>query len=139
METELSRWMSLAGESWEDAAYLIRRKTGYRSAVSRAYYAMFYATQAVLLTQGLHAKSHSGTLHVLNQHFVRPGLFPSDAYRLLSIAFQARQVGDYDPFSSISEQEAVTAVEQSERFIYRVLRCVSRKPASWAGRTNSPA
>ncbi len=36
-------------------------------AISRAYYAMFYAAQAVLFMKSLSAKSHSGTLNIFGQ------------------------------------------------------------------------
>lgn len=117
MEKELTQWMALAEETWEDARYLVEDRQRYRSAVSRGYYSMFHAAQALMLFKGLKAKSHSGLLHLLNQHFVRTKEIAPDYYRLLGIAFQARQIGDYDPQVEISASEAEVALAQARQFI----------------------
>lgn len=41
----------------------------YEDAVSRAYYAMFHAAKALLLTKHLDAKTHSGLINLFNQHY----------------------------------------------------------------------
>ncbi|MCQ3979492.1 MAG: HEPN domain-containing protein, partial [Anaerolineae bacterium] len=45
-------------ERYLKSAALLLNDGGYESAVSRVYYAMFYATQAVLLTKKLSFSSH---------------------------------------------------------------------------------
>jgi uncharacterized protein (UPF0332 family) len=42
-------------------------------AVSRAYYAMFYVTQALLLTRDIRRFRHSGVIAAFNEHFVHAG------------------------------------------------------------------
>ena len=39
------------------------------SAVNRAYYAVFYAASALLVTQGLARSKHSGVIAAFRQHF----------------------------------------------------------------------
>jgi len=52
----------LLNRSHEDieAAELLVNGGKYRAALSRAYYAMFYAVTALLLTQNIRRKRHSG-------------------------------------------------------------------------------
>ncbi|OGW12933.1 MAG: hypothetical protein A3G93_13875 [Nitrospinae bacterium RIFCSPLOWO2_12_FULL_45_22] len=50
----------------------------YESAVSRAYYAMFYSTEALLLTKGLSYSSHKGVISAFGRHFVKTGIFPTN-------------------------------------------------------------
>jgi uncharacterized protein (UPF0332 family) len=47
----------------------------YATAINRAYYSCFHATKALLLTQGLIPKTHSGVVSMLHEHFVKKGLF----------------------------------------------------------------
>ena len=42
-------------------------------AMSRVYYAMFYATTAALISQGIKRSKHSGALAAFGQHLVKPG------------------------------------------------------------------
>lgn len=46
----------------------------YDVAVSRAYYAMFYAATALLHSQGISRKKHSGVHSAFGQQFVKTGL-----------------------------------------------------------------
>jgi len=43
-------------------------------AVTRAYYACFYAASALLLTQDIARSKHSGVLSTFRQHFVKSGI-----------------------------------------------------------------
>jgi len=45
-----------------------------RAAVSRAYYAMFYATTALLGSRGLWRSKHQGLIAAFGEQFVKPGL-----------------------------------------------------------------
>jgi len=46
----------------------------YESAVNRAYYAIFYAANALLVTRGIARSKHSGVVGAFREHFVKPGL-----------------------------------------------------------------
>jgi uncharacterized protein (UPF0332 family) len=59
----------------KSAEKLIKEKD-YESAVSRTYYAMFYATEAILLTKGLSFSSHKGVISAFGKYFVKTGYFP---------------------------------------------------------------
>lgn len=45
-----------------------------RAAVNRAYYAMFYALQALLAASGLVASKHSGVISLFDREFVKTSL-----------------------------------------------------------------
>jgi uncharacterized protein (UPF0332 family) len=47
----------------------------YITAINRLYYGCFHITKALLLTKDLAPKTHSGTSHLLHQHFVSQKLF----------------------------------------------------------------
>ncbi|UCE36179.1 MAG: HEPN domain-containing protein [Thermoplasmata archaeon] len=45
------------------------------SSLSRAYYAMFYSVEAVLLTKELSFSSHRGVISGFGEHFIKTGIF----------------------------------------------------------------
>jgi uncharacterized protein (UPF0332 family) len=54
-----------------DTAELLLRSDKYRTSLSRSYYAVFYATSALLLTKGIKRSKHSGVEAAFNQFFVK--------------------------------------------------------------------
>ena len=75
----------------------------YDFASSRAYYAAFYAMEAVLLTKGLAYSKHAGVISAFNQHFIKTDIFPKEFSKLITRLFRERQTGDYDDFIEIVE------------------------------------
>ncbi|MBI1876874.1 MAG: HEPN domain-containing protein, partial [Chloroflexi bacterium] len=70
---------------------------GYHDvATSRAYYAMFYAATALLLSQGISRSKHSGVHSAFGQHFIKPGLIEPEYGRMLTNAFNVRLDSDYE-------------------------------------------
>jgi uncharacterized protein (UPF0332 family) len=63
--------------------------------VARAYYAVFHLACAVLLTDGLEARSHSGVEHLFNLHFVRAGRVDPRHSKALARLQQFRLQADY--------------------------------------------
>ncbi len=78
----------------------------YDFAASRAYYAAFYAVEAVLVTKGLSFSKHSALISAFNRHFVKTGRFPKELGKLLARLFRQRQLGDYAFDLAISEEDA---------------------------------
>lgn len=64
-------------------------------AISRAYYAMFYAATAALLAEDIKRSKHSGVIAAFAQHLVKSGRFAPEHHRALQTAFQDRSEGDY--------------------------------------------
>jgi uncharacterized protein (UPF0332 family) len=89
----------------------------FESSVSRAYYAMFYCAEAVLLTRNLSFSSHKGVISAFGEHFVKTGVFPKEFGRELNRAFEKRQLGDYEYISLISDEDAEEILEYGKQFI----------------------
>lgn len=92
----------------------------HESAVSRTYYAMFYAVEALLLREGHAFSSHKAVLSAFSRLFVKTGVLPREMARDLSRAFQKRQLGDYEHQFVIEEAEAVSLIETGEQFVARI-------------------
>ncbi len=92
---EYKKLLSLSLEELEIAALLLDRGH-YRTCFSRSYYSIYYATQALLLSQNLDASTHKGTIRLFGQHFVKTGQVSSELAKILSDAYELRQLSDYD-------------------------------------------
>ena len=103
-----------------DSAQILLDCKDYESSVSRAYYAMFYSVEALLLTKDMSFSSHKGVISLFGEHFIKTGVFPKEMGRELNLAFQKRQLGDYEYAFVISEKEAKDTLETSRRFVDRV-------------------
>lgn len=85
-------------------------------AVSRAYYAMFYIAEAMLLIRELSYSKHSGVLAGFHQEFIRSGEFPRDCYAAFQRAYEARNVADYD-YAIFPADRAKSVVEAAGYFL----------------------
>ncbi|MCA9952386.1 MAG: HEPN domain-containing protein, partial [Anaerolineales bacterium] len=63
-------------------------------AVTRAYYACFYAASALLLTRDITRSKHSGVLSAFRQHFVKSRMIESEYSDIYGAAFEARHIAD---------------------------------------------
>ena len=95
-------------------------------AASRAYYAMFHAARALLAAKGLTVRSHSGLAAVFGEHFIRSGEVDVQLGRWLGQGRRIREIGDYDDFLAVEDDEAKEAVSRAQRFLDEVHRWLVR-------------
>ncbi len=93
----------------------------YESSVSRAYYAMFYSAESLLLTKNLSFSSHRGVISAFGEHFIKTDIFSKDMGRELNRAFEKRQLGDYNYSFVISQDEAKEILEKSKDFVEKII------------------
>lgn len=109
-------YMQKAQKKLEVAERLL--KSGdYEDAVSRAYYAVFHATQALLLTEGQHAETHKGVVSLFGLLFVKTGKFNKNLGKYLANLKDDRENGDYEVFSFMDEESAETALREAKEFL----------------------
>lgn len=89
----------------------------YEDAVSRAYYAVFHAAQALLLTEGQRAESHKGVVTLFGLLFVKTGKFSRNLGKYLANLKDDRESGDYEVFSYIDRETAETAIAEAKEFL----------------------
>jgi uncharacterized protein (UPF0332 family) len=73
--TEIDSFLARA-KKYLASAELLRNVEDYESSVSRTYYAMLYATQALLLTKNLSFSSHQKVISLFGEQFIKTGIFP---------------------------------------------------------------
>ena len=90
------------------AAQLLADHGQWNSAVNRLYYALFYAVSALLLDNGIQAKTHTATRNQFSLNFVKNGLFEKKHGTLLSVLFDSRQKGDYGDIVDFDEERVLS-------------------------------
>jgi uncharacterized protein (UPF0332 family) len=100
-----------------DVAEKLLRSSDYDDAVSRAYYAVFHATQALLLTEGERAETHKGIVTLFGLLFVKTGKFSKNIGKYLANLKDDRENGDYEVFSYIDKDTAETAISESKELL----------------------
>ena len=111
-----------------DDGELLLREGRFTSASNRIYYAMFYATGAMLATRNLSSSRHSGVIALLHDHFVRPGVFPRELARHLSLAFEMRNDSDYEDFVTPEPGELAEMLANARSFVQKVAELVQIPP-----------
>jgi hypothetical protein len=99
----------------------------YRGTVNRAYYAMFTAVLALLFTEGVVTKTHTGALSRFHELFIKTGKLPEDLGSSLNEAFNKRQRTDYNFDFDIDKDTADHAFLTAERFVSTVIIYISNQ------------
>ena len=101
------------------AARYLEREGFLNQAVSRAYYATFYAAEAALGALGETRTKHSGVHSAFGRRVVKEGGLDRDIGRLLPRLFDLRNDADYlaEP---IDPERARQALADAERFVTAV-------------------
>ncbi|MCK4811472.1 MAG: HEPN domain-containing protein [Methanosarcinales archaeon] len=115
-DKDISELIEKAKESL-DAAKSLFKDEFYDFSAGRSYYAMFYATEAVLLTKNLSFSKHSAVIAAFGKEFVKPEILPKKLREYLVSAFDMRQLGDYGAPGSVSEERAQSLIEETKEFI----------------------
>lgn len=93
-----------------------------RSAVNRAYYAMFYSVLALLAVGQKETSRHSGAIAQFDQLYVKPALMPKEFSRWLHEAFLQRQSADYGAETVFSRDEIDQLLAHARDFLAGVRR-----------------
>lgn len=90
------------------------------STVNRIYYAVFYAVNALLITQGLYSSKHSGIRAIFNREIVNKGLIEKQWGEFFADMFDRRQKGDYKDFVKFEKQDVEEWLKKAEEFINKI-------------------
>ncbi|MCJ7785997.1 MAG: HEPN domain-containing protein [Desulfobacterales bacterium] len=100
-----------------NAAKVLLKDGFVDDAISRAYYSMFHAASAVLLSAGISVESHSALKNMFGLHFVKTGKIDKKFSRWLNKLKDERENGDYDIFTSFDSEDARIDIQEAEEFL----------------------
>lgn len=92
----------------------------FRACVNRSYYGVFYAASAMLLSEGLERRKHSGVISAFREHFVKPGRVEAEFSSVYGEMLVIREDADYAIEIPIDIDMAEAALDQARRFIRRM-------------------
>lgn len=104
-------------ESKLKVALTLLKSGDFDDAVSRAYYAVFHAAQALLLSEGEKAETHKGVVTLFSLLFIKTEKFPKKFGKYLTNLKDDRESGDYEIFSYIDKETAGTAIKEAKEFL----------------------
>lgn len=88
-------------------------------AAAKAYYAMFYAAQAVLRENGIQRVKHSAVQATFGQHLVKTGKIDTKFHRMRIDTRETRELADYTVGEEISAETALLRVKMRKNLSRR--------------------
>ena len=110
-----------------DAAKTLLREGFIDDAISRAYYSMFHAASAVLLSEGITVESHSALKTMFGLHLIKTGKIEKKYGQWLNKLKDERENGDYDIFTSFELEDAKNGVNEAEEFLNEMRKYLIQK------------
>jgi uncharacterized protein (UPF0332 family) len=89
----------------------------YRDCLSKAYYSLFQAARAALVTLDLDSRKHSGVISMFNIKFVKTGVFPKEYRKIIANSQDLRLASDYDDFYLASKRDAEKTLDDARLVI----------------------
>jgi uncharacterized protein (UPF0332 family) len=116
VKKEVQRLLEKADHALEVAESLY--KQGFaQDATSKLYYAMFYASQALLKSEDIEVIKHSAVESALGYHFAKTGRIDPKYHRMLINARKVRENIDYDIQEETIEPMAILKLEDGKEFV----------------------
>lgn len=116
MKETTGKLLDKSEQSIAAADHLLR--DGYADfAAARAYYAMFYAAEALLSEAGHRSRKHAGIHAAFGMHFAKTGILDAKYHRWLLDAFDKRIIGDYGVEQVLARGDAALLITQATEFL----------------------
>jgi len=103
-----------------DAASLLYEKGFLKESISRSYYSMFHATQALLILKNIYPKSHKGVIQKFGEEFVKTGILEKKMGEMLAQAETMRLKADYEVGLHTNKEECELILENCEIFLLKI-------------------
>jgi uncharacterized protein (UPF0332 family) len=109
------------------AAEIMIQHDLFNPAVSRIYYAMFYAVQILFMEEKIVTSSHHGMISTFSKQFVKTGIFSSQMGKQINRMFEMRQSSDYNFDFEITFDIAIKALEDGKSFVEEIFTYLKNK------------
>ena len=98
---------------------------GYPSdSASKSYYAMFYASQALLKSSKIDVIKHSAVESAIGFYFVKPGKIDPKYHRMLLDARKLREIADYDLQEEVVRPQAMVKIHEAKDFLKLIVKLI---------------
>lgn len=101
-------------------------KLGYWDLVAnRLYYSIFHAVTALMMKDGIKARSHKGTSSQFGQYYINTGVFLKEDGILYSRLQSMREKADYQNTFSLTEDEGSDLISKVSALQQKILDQIS--------------
>jgi hypothetical protein len=114
---DLSEYRLKQAEEMLDAARSNFKIEQYKTALNRAYYAVFHAMRAVNILDGFDSSKHSGVIAYFNYNYLKTEKLDKNLSKIIKSTYYLREKSDYDDFYIASKSEVETQLENAEIFL----------------------
>jgi uncharacterized protein (UPF0332 family) len=118
--SELCRYRLLQAEQTIAEMETLKNSGHIRGTINRAYYAMFYAIQALVVIKKARISKHSGVISFFDREFVKKGIIDKQFSKWLHRLFDLRQAADYGDMFEPSKKQCEQVSEQVKDFVQRI-------------------
>ncbi|WP_323216733.1 MULTISPECIES: HEPN domain-containing protein [Pseudanabaena] len=92
----------------------------YRASISRAYYSMYFATQAILISENINASTHKGLIKLFRLHFIKTSKLSNELSVILGDTYDLRQLADYGEEVELTTEQVKITLQNAKDFLYQV-------------------
>jgi uncharacterized protein (UPF0332 family) len=119
-QDKITKYLTRSRQAIETGKLVLAHED-YITVVNRAYFAIFYAANALLATKGLERSKHSGVIAAFRQHFVKTGIIEPEFSRFYGAAMDERHAADYD-LIQLDYESASHHLTNATQFLNRIER-----------------
>lgn len=98
----------------------------HADAISRAYYAMYHAAQALLEDENITVKTHSGLIRMIGKEFVKEGRMTQSLGEALAMVEEKREQADYSMDSDLTKEDAERSIGDAQRFLQKARELLNK-------------
>ena len=109
------------------SAEILLEAESYKAANNRAYYAIFYAINAIHALAGVAYKRHKDAIANFNKDYIKTEIFPRRIGKQIAEAEEIRHASDYDDFYIATRSEAQEQITLAQEFIQMIEQYCSNK------------
>jgi uncharacterized protein (UPF0332 family)/predicted nucleotidyltransferase len=124
---EVTAYLASAWQALRTAESEFVQAKDYQVVANRAYYAIFYAANAMLATLGRQRSKHPLVMSLFRELFVKSGAVEPAFIRDYEETMKRRHMSDYDLNVLISADYVRVGLEAAQRFTSRVERYLSER------------
>lgn len=110
-----------------EAAKVLADNNFWNSAVNRLYYALFYAVNALLVYDKIHAQTHSGVKNQFSKYYIKNGILDLEYGKLFAKLLDYRQKGDYDNPFDFEEETVISLFDPVIEMIQHIERNIASR------------
>ena len=105
---------------WKERKKIIPLQKGLkdlRTAVNRAYYAIFHALRAVLALDEYDSEKHSGIISEFRLRYIKTEIFDKEISEMIGKAFKIRNKSDYQDMYIVSRNDTEIQIRNAKTII----------------------